>query len=402
MFKKATELSQRVYYHTGELLPILSPGWLEQVPQFSAYIEEVAILADLPDAHFTALYTQFLVRFGDYVQSLPRTLEEPLWSMLSTALSRGLHYLQTWVAHSPESDSRERYVLFTGGVLQRIGRLLATWRINVRDREQESLGYWQPLLGPVYAIEHAFHILLFPYGWPTTWGEEAGTVWLARSLLGDMGFQWIAEDAHLLMEWIGLLHGGSHELQRFTQVIQQQPDPAWQFEVEWPRLVVEAEWGIEQGLAFYLWLMDRLDKENLLINTEASGIHVVPEGIFLEKPGVFKLFSDSAGPEFHNTTAFLQFARLLGISLAGSPHFQFEKRYSSVGIRSAGEGVFASPLGAYQRAIREGILMRDIGWLKRTASQLGLSPHVGPAQSRSPAVLPVLAQSARRLGNSHK
>ena len=44
--------------------------------------------------------------------------------------------------------------------------------------------------------------------------------------------------------------------------------------------------------AFWEWLTKGLVTQQIKINTSDAGVHVIPEGVFLEKGGIFKQYID--------------------------------------------------------------------------------------------------------------
>lgn len=178
-------------------------------------VKQIRELTALEDSRYESCCAVLLANLVNYCQLLPETANsyysQP-GGVVDFALNRteaALSLFKEFMVVGPDetlSDEQRlwQYALLSAGLLQGIGKLFVDYEVNLLDSNNQVLKQWNPLLesltntGTQYAYEF----------------EKEGDVdfrrrlnlLLAKALMPQSGFDWIASDEQVLAVWLALLH----------------------------------------------------------------------------------------------------------------------------------------------------------------------------------------------------
>lgn len=282
--------------------------------------------------------------------------------MMNAGLLRGYNALKLYVEQNSESSVLERYAVFTAATLNDIGHLFLNQTVYITDEQGAFLKSWDPFQGPLCVNSDASYYRLLQKR-VTQRNLNSLTSLLARQILSEKGFLWLTSNMALFMDWLEALCGegqaGIGKLVRLLQLIKQNLE---QFMQSLPLIEVPLyeSPATQYGDAFFSWLKEGIANKQIKVNSADSGIHVVPEGVFIDKQGIFKQFVELYNVPVNMYVVFQQFGNLFGLAkLSGhdyrnaqlfSEHADFASHKSKLS--------FDSPL-ATAHQMKEGILIND-------------------------------------------
>lgn len=359
MFNRLTDKAKvkSQWYRTGDRLPIQMADSLLANQRYCFYIEQVKGLANLPEEHFSSFYHSFLKRFSEFVQVLPDAANAPLASLFINGLLRGLNTLHLFVQLFEDSSPLERFALFTACVLRDISFVMTEQKVLITDDKGITLSAWQPFCGPMTEVLEGTSFKILPMASSYKRIGRSIRVALARQVLGEHGFMWIASDLRLFTEWVEALDDEDEEGSgRLAKVIQR-------YRREGGGLVdgLPADWidimdSPETELAdqFYAWLVDGLEKGTIKSNSADSFVHITELGVFVEVMGLSKDFSEAYNVLFAQQTIFAHLRNFVGAMVSGRGDLLSVQLLSNYPDSGAARG---SNFLSGKSQLREGVLL---------------------------------------------
>lgn len=198
-------------------VPILSADSLLATEKRQQALTDMRGLLSLPDEEYQNIFLKAAENFAEFVQNLPETERSyyaNIGGMLDHALERAslsLFLCRTYLlpedaslASVSENEMLWVYAVYTAALLYDIGKIPTKHIITLTDANGSDIKSWSPYGVPM-PRENASHYVY-------SFGEEHHdrmrwlvTPLLARQILPDEGFAWLASDADVLEAWLGLL-----------------------------------------------------------------------------------------------------------------------------------------------------------------------------------------------------
>ncbi len=189
----------------GVLAEARRPGLLQKITQSCA----------MPASQFNGLCLKLVHNFINHCQRLPETANSYYalpGGLLDHALNRteaALHLFRHTLVHDDDDDLSEEqhlwlYALFSASILQGIGKLQLDYKIDQFDANGQLLTRWNPLCDKLTAVGTYYHYE-FLQGSEDDLRRRLNLL-LARQLMPESGFAWIAGNSTVLAAWLALLH----------------------------------------------------------------------------------------------------------------------------------------------------------------------------------------------------
>ena len=176
-------------------------------------IQTIRTASEFESASFDNLCLLLMKHLADYCQRLPEST--PYYAMpgglLDHALARTQAAVQLFRQYLiPDtddilSDEQKRwwYTLFSASLLRGISTLLLDYHIDRYTIKGHRLKQWEPLLEP---FGHLNHHYWFEFKTNDDFAlRRRLTLLLARRIMPDAGFAWIASNQEVLATWLALL-----------------------------------------------------------------------------------------------------------------------------------------------------------------------------------------------------
>ncbi len=383
MFNHLTNNSHKKnhWYRFGERLPVQTAAALLADKRYRFYIEQVKELAGLPEDHFNHFYQAFIYRFAEFVQVIPDDPNSPLGSFITNGLLRGLNTLHQFVTQFEKPSPLERYALFTACVLRDISHIITGQKIYITDDKGATIKLWQPFCGPLTEETEGKSYKIFPMAQIYNRIGKSLRVTLARQVMGENGFLWIASDIRLFAEWIDALieedEEGSGRLVKVIRVYRRSGGGIIDNLPHTETDILDSP-ATKHADAFYDWLLNGLQDGSISTNTSDSNVHITDVGVFLQTPGIFDDFArlyQGGGYRFVVPT---QFGNLIGITSKGGGDYMHAALFSDypdgsgLGKASRSTGLLSSK----SHAMREGIMIADKNSLYINGKAPDTTPYI--------------------------
>lgn len=198
-----------------DLVPMVSAVTFLAESKRTSLVKKIREYSGLEDASYDSLCSTLITNLVEYCQNLPETANsyysQP-GGLVDHALNRteaalGL-FKEFTLQEQPHVLSGEQklwqYALFSAAILQGIAKLFVDLQIHVFDVNGQLLKQWNPLIerltnaGAYFSYEFQKE--------PEIEFRRRLNVLLARILMPESGFHWIASNPTVLAVWLALLH----------------------------------------------------------------------------------------------------------------------------------------------------------------------------------------------------
>ncbi len=370
-------------YKPGMCVPVFPADALLSHKQHQFLLEQLGNLCRLPGDSYDELYKSFIHRFVEFVQVIPTQTDEPLCSLMNEGLMRGANALHRYLSNHKEAPAIERYAVFTAAVLQDAAAVALNQKIFIVDEEGVFIKHWQPFEGPLTKDPEAKQYKIMPLASTYQRSAHSITPILARQILPPAGFLWLASDTRLFADWLDALRGeDAGGAGRFNHLIQLVKHGGEGLVSLLP--VVNVNMGESpatiHGDAFFTWLKEGLATKQIKVNTSDAGVHVTPQGVFIEKAGVFKQFVDLYVVPVNMFSVYQQVGNLFGLTKLSGVDYRFDQLFSEYPEFSQGKFKvgFTRPMGSHSNQIREGILIADPNLVFTNGEIPAATPYLKP------------------------
>lgn len=288
-------------------------------------VDRLASLAAVPDAHFAALYLAALESLAGFTQHLPR-LENPSVNILDAVLQRAVGALSRRRGYLlPKGAASEiiakkadlwTYAVFTAAILPALHEVLKH-RVWLYDSAALEVGLWQPWRGSMvecagwYSVESTGQAQEDP---PPPYVVSM----LADLVLPEEGLAWLWTDREVMRHWLAAI---AHD-RKIADVLLEIIDPAKpkhgsdaiRLVREKPERIFDRTEEVTASIVaershlprakprrkkkpsaeddkLLQWLKLGIADGTLGVNKLGAEIHIVPEGLFLAAPDIFKSFA---------------------------------------------------------------------------------------------------------------
>lgn len=299
-----------------ELTAIATPEAMLAEGKRPALIGSMADNLNLDPPRFKTLCTALLHRYIDYCQTLPETVNNYYslpGGMLDHALNRTEAALGLLRQHMigdgnelSEEQNRWVYAMFSAGILKGIGKLFLDFKIELYDVHRQLITLWNPLTGSMDDRARYFHYEIT--------GERDDdfrcrlNLLLARQIIPDAGFAWIAENKSVLASWLALINEDPNSAEMLGAILERAEAIAIQRDLNdllvrqiaaanarparigtFSDVPVESELNRDRqlGAEFIQWLGKNIENGKFVIGR--SPLLLVPAGVYMS-PETFQLF----------------------------------------------------------------------------------------------------------------
>lgn len=357
-FRKKTKSK---IYQAGDILPVLSADELLAAGRHHALVEQLRSLCGVPDEYFDSLYFGVLSNFAEYVQILPLEEKGPLSGLLNRSIARAVIAFKNFIlAQGKTVDPLLNYAVFTAALLSDIDKVVINHKIVLVDEKGIFVDDWRPFEGAMLGRGH--HYKIYPTAPIYQRLQDTIAPLLARQILPELGFLWIANDPKVFAEWLDALRGDDRQGGRIGRALAFiKLDDIFNLEDTLPQVDAEPFNSDETkyGEAFLEWLKKGLANGDIKTNTSDATVHIVEEGVFLERK-LFKQFAEIFNVPVNMNVVFTQFGNLFGIAKKGGYDYSFDQYFSEYPQSQANNGkAFSSPLSKRHRSLRDGMVLVD-------------------------------------------
>lgn len=335
-----------------DLMPISSPEQILLEEKRANLWSKITQACKLSPAQFESLGFSLATNLINDCQLLPETVNSyysQSGGMLDYALNRTEAALALFATYVVADDSGEwseeqklwQYVLYSAAMLQGIGKLQIDLKVKCYNQQGQYLAQWNPLLTSL-ASQCRHYDYEFETEADVDFRRRLNGL-LARRLMPEEGFAWIASNPQILQIWLALLHedyqgagtlgallirADSLALRRYfnqflvrDQVAHSSRHRTSTFSDGTPETIHDKE--IKIGATFLAWLNTAIESLDVKINKEI--LFMVPGGLLIGSE-IFKLFVQD-NPAYKNWLAvknsFLSL-RLHQKGLEGEDDLRFE------------------------------------------------------------------------------
>lgn len=347
-------------YKSGYLLPVMTAEALLKAGRHQAVLRQLKDCCGLSEEYYEAFYVSAVESFVEFVQVLPVEFTGPLCGMMNEGIARATVALHDYqLRHKEHLDPLKSYAVFTAGLFRDISRVLMNQQVVLTNEEGNLVEHWNPFDGPMVGRAEFYRLLpLAPFYQRL---DITLRHLLARQLMPKEGYQWIASDFHVLADWFDAISGeeggGGTLVHILSNINNEEISALHNSLVQVPVEQTESP-ATEHGQAFYEWLTDGLEKQEINVNTADAGVHMVEEGVFLERPRIFREFLEVYNQPVTLAVVYAQFGNYMGIAKKGGSDFMNSQYFSEYpDVRDTSAAAFASPLAGKQQSVRVGMVL---------------------------------------------
>lgn len=367
--------TQRVY-------PVLTAELLLKRRIRRKVMDEVRVTCGAPIEYFNALYKQLIENYVEFVQNLPipnnfriTRIDRQMY-LASLALSLREPYLLAGSLLNRATDNEKalwNYVIFSGLLLSRLGQLVTQYKVCLCDEKGVFLKEWEPFVGAMHEQGSYYKIRSIESGSSPV--DSQFNVMLARQLMPEEGYNWIASVPEALEQWIQSLDDSGERdagtlsarffvvmrswlaqrqeflegefieaFELYLENLEDTYDYSEELEEDLPLTEVKEPLETLTGERFYQWLRRGIHDKSLTVNEKDSAVFMTKQGVLLLHPKTFEKFIKEH-PE------------------AGTPEKVFDQ-FSKIGLVASNklESYIAKFPGMREQNVK-GVLLRDAGSL---------------------------------------
>ena len=384
-----------------------------------SYVYHIKKFSDAPDEPYSKLYLPLIENLASYLQDLPdaATLNTQHFSqLLDNALARAYYGLIlrqyiTLPSGGTDQQIQEQYPLWTyvvcsSAALWQIGKLHTEYDIALCNAEGTVHGKWDPLQGPL--IEQSTHYRIQDINPKTHRRHDEITPLIARQIMPEVGFKWIASNPMALDMWLAALSDTTgatgitglilslisqliagtltfNELMKQLNITNYEQAVLLQLDLEEAAQqlqhlhthsvqaqsdVATATQDLQAGKDFLTWLRKGLADGSITVNQANSVVHMGSDGAFLLYPQIFQDFSASY-PRYKDWIVVHKQFNLLGLTKLSGSDLVFSKYFSEA--PEASQKITSSYVNAHK--VR-GVVVSDASTLFGTKDVPAANPNL--------------------------
>lgn len=196
--------------------PVLNAKKLLKGEKFAEMLEQLKILAFVPDDVFEDIYLKAITDYAEFVQGLPATQVNQFnyhGGLLELGIKRALQTLARYRREHPiryptpeQVPLRQAlwsYGLFSAGLMYGVGQIVATYWVMLCELTGVPTERWNPVRGKMSGQG-----LYYRYSFEMTRRDELASrssLVLALDNLPREGVSWLATDAEIFSAWLSFL-----------------------------------------------------------------------------------------------------------------------------------------------------------------------------------------------------
>ncbi len=221
MFKSIQGIMQKASHKPEKtdkkkLLPVLTADALLRDKNRRTIVRQFPKLLSFSDENFKNLATPVINNFAEFVQQLPETRNSfysQLGGLMDHALERSRnsmilirnYFLPDGNDNAPLTQPQTlwAYTIFTAGILHDIGKVNVDFIVEMYDQNRGFIKNWGPFTGDMIG-QGDLYDYEFDNAHPHEFKKRV-TMLMARQLMPEEGFNWIASNKDVLHVWLALL-----------------------------------------------------------------------------------------------------------------------------------------------------------------------------------------------------
>jgi hypothetical protein len=194
--------------------PVRTAAQLLDSPERIELTQEIQDLSGANAKDYALFYGSLINRFAEFVQLLA-SYEHPAFTFLDhhlrlakTVLKMREQYLLVGETLHPIITKQEalwHYVLFSSALLSKVGLLFTHYQVSICNEQGQHQAAWNPFAGPI-SEQGSYYKLQDVQTQDTVFTKSINQL-IARQIMPEEGFAWIASDKDALLLWLGIVEG---------------------------------------------------------------------------------------------------------------------------------------------------------------------------------------------------
>jgi hypothetical protein len=380
MFDDQGKLDYQLY-QPGAVLTVLPAKKLFASKAHQALLHYIRDYSDIPAEYYQPLYEKVLFDYAEFVQHLPITEEDYLGSLLNEGLTRALNALyKHQSAKKNRLDAREKdhlvtYAIFTAALFSGVSAAVTNQTVLITDKKGFVDSKWDSYRGSMIDLGAKYYKLR-----PRAKIYSAIDHWitpvLARQLLPEEAFHWLASDVRVFNDWLAALQGEvliGGQISDLLNYIRHLDDILIGLDLErLPPAHAEINMPDEAEMPekFLKWLQEELEKQKLSINKPDSMVHMLKQGVFLLESSLYRYFLAKAGMSSEAQMRSTSVAAQLGYALGELQRISCFSQFDQQSKR------FGSAFITHQSSMKTGLVLADPSLLFRKGNIPTTSPYM--------------------------
>ncbi len=314
----------------GTLYPLHHATAIYTLPRYKTLLDKIVGVESLAKLHYEQYYYPLAAHLAEFVQFLP-WIRQRNNLVNETILARSL-YLGFLALSYPRQDLTElwRFALASALMLRDLGTVVYDFEITIYDEKRKPKDRWNPLDGAMLTQGQFYSYQLIGDANPVSRVHNQVVPLIARTILPENAFAWIAGDANVFAAWMAWLTQEEDDSRHILPEVwpwvdqeylafldkqtifddmliipkegeeskQQEEQAEQEKQNDIAKSKVSKFWGdptehgaLLAGQAFLEWLQTNLQSGKISVNQAKSNVHVLPNGkVLLVTPGIFNAF----------------------------------------------------------------------------------------------------------------
>lgn len=376
----------KIVYSEASLFPVMTADELLANASRARIVKKIEKLADVHPEDFHILYESLIRHFVEYVQVIPAFVFHKLGELMDDGLLRALMAMEACHKdHTASEDPRLTYAVFSAALLLDVAKVATQQRIMISDEDGKFIREWSPYEHVMVGHAEYYKIRFLGPGYAQM-GEWVIAM-IARQIMPQQAFLFIAEDYHVLQMWLAMFNGDERSARVLGEILSRIKEKFDQFKEmhRLPGLDVELEEpeAVKDGEDFLAWLKENIENGKLKINQRDAKIFMVTGGAFLDA-SIFQQFCETYGETFRGQRDWIVVASQfnhLGIGKKGGEDFKFDQYFSAPGesyAKRAFMGAKESSKTPYATT-RKGLVVSKTDVIFSDSSKYSVDEHLKPA-----------------------
>ena len=194
-------------YQSGQILPVFTFHELLSSGSQRKLIAAIKQLLNVPEQYYAMLYEPLIHHFAEYVQLIPTEKEVHLGSLLYEGLLNAYYILELYQEnYGAAQDNRITYALFSAALLNNVHKVVKNQQIIMTDEEGSFQISWV-MTEKSMLNQGEFYSLIFYNSKTSQQYFDSVKLVIARQLMGETGFSWIAAEQNVFFDWLSALFG---------------------------------------------------------------------------------------------------------------------------------------------------------------------------------------------------
>jgi len=373
--------SQYIPYQPGAIIPIKTAKKLlasEEHQMVLHYIREYT--SGLEPVYYDVLYKKLINDYAEFVQLIPIQPKSYLGSLLNVGLTRALNALYRYKSEKKNrviveaKDHLLIYAIFTAALLSSVSQAVTNQLVVLTDGKGFWVKDWVPYEGSMVGKGKFYKLRMLAKVYQAI--DHWITPLLARQLMDEEGFLWIASDRAIFADWLAALQGEvfvGGQLSDLVDYVRRMDDVLIGIDIErLPPARSEMDIPLETEMAekFLEWLKQSLEEKKLALNSPEAMVHVLQEGVFFQDGDLYREFLRTANYSNEALANKDALTAQLGYALGELQRISCFAQFDQQNKR------FGTSFMAQQASMKHGVLIADPALLFSKGGIPPISPYL--------------------------